>query len=78
MTEDGGNTWRVVELPAPPAGWWRGGGVSTSCAAASCVLPPTMFGKQGVLLVEQPLGDWLTYTTSDSGLTWGNPLAIPV
>jgi len=52
--------------------------VSTSCAAAICVLPPIMFGKQGVLLVEQPVGNWFTYTTSDGGLTWADPLAIPV
>lgn len=76
VTEDGGQTWRLVLLPAPPGGWQSGGADSTPCA--TCVLPPAMFGKQGVLLLEQRVGDWFTYTTSDGGLTWANPLRIPV
>jgi photosystem II stability/assembly factor-like uncharacterized protein len=88
-TVDGGQSWRLLELPSPPGGWQPGSQsfvqppqsppepVGPSCSDSTCVLLPAMFGEQGVLLVEQHVGDWFTYTTSDGGLTWGNPRALP-
>jgi photosystem II stability/assembly factor-like uncharacterized protein len=70
VTQDGGLTWRLVDLPQPPGGWSQPG-VTTGL--------PTMFGKHGVLLVQEPPAhDWFTYTSADGGLTWSNPHVLPV
>jgi photosystem II stability/assembly factor-like uncharacterized protein len=67
VTIDGGKTWRLMELPAPPGGWQR---------SAVNVLAPAMFGTHGVLLVDAP-GGGFTYTATDGGLIWGSPHAVP-
>jgi photosystem II stability/assembly factor-like uncharacterized protein len=72
VTEDGGRSWRLVELPVPPGGWQGGAGKS------AVTLLPSMFGEQGVLLVGRAGGDWFSYTTNDGGLTWADPSVIPV
>jgi len=40
-----------------------------------------MFGRQGLVLIEEPPAhrerDWFAYTTSDAGLTWSNPQVVP-
>ena len=78
-TIDGGKTWRLVELPAPPGGWQRSAvnPGSFDCQIQTCVLVPAMFGRQGVLMVDAG-GSSFTYTTTDGGLTWGSPHAVPI
>ena len=77
VTDDGGHSWHLLDLPAPPGGWQSAGAAPQGCNNYTCVLLPAMFGKRGVLLVEQYTGDWFTYTTSDGGGTWANPRALP-
>jgi photosystem II stability/assembly factor-like uncharacterized protein len=79
-TQDGGRTWRLVELPQPSGGWGAvARGAPPGCGAETCTLLPAMFGRQGVLLVEGAAAQsWLTYTTNDGGLTWGSPRTFPV
>lgn len=76
VTQDGGVTWRVVDLPEPAGGWSQPGLANFGC---SCTLAPVMFGQEGVLLVEGATAQkWFTYTTADGGLTWGNPQVLPL
>jgi photosystem II stability/assembly factor-like uncharacterized protein len=81
VTQDGGNTWRLVDLPQPAGGWFQPDAGPTNCGAGACTVLPDVFGKQGVVLVEEPLThrerDWFTYTTADGGLTWSNPHLVP-
>jgi photosystem II stability/assembly factor-like uncharacterized protein len=81
VTEDGGNTWRLVDLPQPPGGWFQPDAGPTNCGGGACTVLSHMFGKQGVVLIEEPLThrerDWFTYTTADEGLTWSNPHVVP-
>jgi photosystem II stability/assembly factor-like uncharacterized protein len=81
VTEDGGNTWRLVDLPQPPGGWFQPDAGPTNCGGGACAVLPHMFGRQGVVLLEEPPThgerDWFTYTTSDAGLTWSNPQVVP-
>jgi photosystem II stability/assembly factor-like uncharacterized protein len=80
VTQDGGNSWRLVDLPQPPGGWFPPDAGPTSCGAGACTVLPHMFGKHGVVLVEEPAThterDWFTYTTADGGLTWTNPQVV--
>jgi photosystem II stability/assembly factor-like uncharacterized protein len=81
VTQDGGRSWRLIDLPPPPGGWYRGpGGAATEdCIVDACTLLPVMFGMQGVVLVEETAAHaWFTYTTSDGGLSWGNPQSLPI
>jgi photosystem II stability/assembly factor-like uncharacterized protein len=69
-----------MDLPTPPGGWYKGsGGAQTgTCDVYTCTVTglPIMFGKRGIILVEGPHTGF-TYTTSDGGLTWGNPRPLP-
>jgi photosystem II stability/assembly factor-like uncharacterized protein len=67
VTADGGTKWRLVQVPAAVDGQPDTGGTTQ---------PPIMFGKRGVLVVETTSGVF-SYTTTDYGLTWGSPQALP-
>lgn len=81
VTQDGGNTWRLIDLPPPPGGWFQPDPGPISCGAGACTVLPDLFGKQGVVLFEEPLSHseraWFTYTTADGGLSWSSPRVVP-
>ena len=74
-TDDGGQSWRQVNLSPPPGGW----AVNTSGSDGSaCEYLPSMFGKQGVLVIEDgSKTKWFAYTTSDGGRSWAKPRLLP-
>jgi photosystem II stability/assembly factor-like uncharacterized protein len=88
-TLDGGRSWQLVQLPAPPGGWqapmettcppeWATCDRSSICTAPTDVALPTMFGQDGVVLVEQcQAGRMFAYRTTDGGLKWGNAVELP-
>ena len=71
VTRDGGRTWQVALIPAPPGGWPSGccGKVGTSPAV-------TMFGNRG-FVAEGDANRGAVYSTSDGGQNWGNPRLLP-
>jgi photosystem II stability/assembly factor-like uncharacterized protein len=71
VTRDGGKTWQVAVIPAPPGGWPSGccGKVITSPAV-------TMFGNRG-FVAEGDASRGAVYSTSDGGQSWGNPRLLP-
>src|SRR4029077_21264564 len=42
-SEDGGRSWRTIQLPPPPGGW-PGPAGGADCGTATCVTLPAMFG----------------------------------
>ena len=75
VTQDGGLSWRLIHLPAPPGGWASPSRVDP-CGFLAFADLPAMFGSKGVLLANDARGDYFTYTTNDGGLTWGNARAL--
>jgi photosystem II stability/assembly factor-like uncharacterized protein len=71
VTRDGGQTWQVALIPAPPGGWASGccGKVFTSPAV-------TMFGNRG-FVAEGDANRAAVYSSSDAGQSWGNPRVLP-
>jgi photosystem II stability/assembly factor-like uncharacterized protein len=71
VTADGGKTWRFVELPLPPGGWYSG-----CCTKVITTPTAAMFGSRGFLF-EGDMTRSAVYTTSDSGQTWTDPRLLP-
>lgn len=71
VTRDGGQTWQVALIPAPPGGWASGccGKVFTSSAV-------TILGNRG-FVAEGDANRAAVYSTSDGGQSWGNPRLLP-
>jgi photosystem II stability/assembly factor-like uncharacterized protein len=67
-TSDGGQTWNLVQLPAPSSGW---------PASYGTVDVPTFFGQQGFTLYTVSGLGLYAYFTADGGSTWSKPRPFP-
>jgi photosystem II stability/assembly factor-like uncharacterized protein len=68
LSQDGGRTWQLDQLPKP--GGWLPGLKGTELSL------PIMFGTHGIVVLRSLTGSF-TYTTTDGGLTWANPRPLP-